>query len=90
MAKRFYEAADIAAHETGFHVTLDGRVLKTPGKKPLVCPSRDQAQQVADEWQAQVDEIKPETMPCTRLMNVACENDAITSPRTRCGVSQIL
>lgn len=73
MAKRFYKTVDIAAHDTGFHVTLDGRVLKTPGKKQLVCPSRVQAEQVAAEWEAQVEEIKPETMPCTRLMNVACE-----------------
>jgi chaperone required for assembly of F1-ATPase len=73
MAKRFYKTVDISTHKTGFHVTLDGRVLKTPGKNQLVCPSRSQAEQVAAEWQAQVDEIKPETMPCTRLMNVACE-----------------
>lgn len=73
MAKRFYETVDIVARKTGFNVTLDNRVLKTPGKQALVCSTQMQAEQVAAEWEAQVEEIKPETMPCTRLMNVACE-----------------
>jgi len=73
MAKRFYKKVEASLTEGGFHVKLDGRVLKTPGKKPLSCPTKNQATCVADEWEAQKDEIKPETMPCTRLMNVACE-----------------
>lgn len=73
MAKRFYDGVDIASCDEGYHITLDGRVLKTPGKKSLLCPTHAQAHNVAAEWKAQVDEIKPESMPCTRLMNVACE-----------------
>jgi chaperone required for assembly of F1-ATPase len=73
VAKRFYKKVAVSETANGFHVTLDGRVLKTPGKKPLLCIGEIQAQCVAEEWQAQIDEIRPETMPCTRLMNVACE-----------------
>lgn len=73
MAKRFYTNVDVQQNQDGFHVLLDGRVLKTPGKKPLLISTPSRAQFVADEWDAQTDEIDPQTMPCTRLMNVACE-----------------
>jgi len=73
MAKRFYK--DVSVHDTdrGFAVVLDGRVLKTPGKAALRFSNQTQADLVAAEWQAQWEEILPNTMPCTRLMNVACE-----------------
>ncbi|NNC36676.1 MAG: ATPase [Hyphomonadaceae bacterium] len=64
----------------GFQITLDGRVLKTQGKKQLLCRTEKQAQIVAAEWDAQIDEIKPEEMPCTRLMNVACEMTPANRP----------
>jgi len=91
MAKRFYKNVGTKEAGSGFHVTLDGRVLKTPGKQPLVCPTLKQALEVAAEWDAQVEDIKPETMPCTRLMNVACEMtptnrpDLIAEFRKYCG-----
>lgn len=78
MAKRFYKDVAVAAQEGGYVVTLDGRVLKTPGKQELAIDSKARAKLVAAEWQAQGDDISPETMPCTRLMNVACE---LTPPR---------
>ncbi len=78
MAKRFYTLATVEALGGGFAVTLDGRVLKTPGKVALQFASRNHAKLVAAEWQAQGEEILPNTMPCTRLMNVACEQ---TPPR---------
>ena len=80
MAKRFYNKVDIQKADSGFQITLDGRVLKTPGKKPLLCKTNKQAEHVASEWDAQIDEIKPETMPCTRLMNVACEMTPTNRP----------
>lgn len=73
MAKRFYKDVTIADEADGFVVQLDGHVLKTPGKKALVFFRKKQAESVADEWRAQGEEILPHTMPCTRLMNVACE-----------------
>lgn len=77
MAKRFYETTGVKAQEAeqgdGFVVTLDARILKTPGKQSLTFSEAFRAELVAAEWQAQQDEINPETMPCTRLMNVACE-----------------
>ena len=72
-AKRFYKTVSVAQDRDHFLIHLDGRVLKTPGKLPLVMDTRRRAQAVADEWDAQKDEIIPQAMPCTRLMNVACE-----------------
>jgi chaperone required for assembly of F1-ATPase len=72
-ARRFYKKVDVAAQDENFLIHLDGRVLKTPGKLSLVMDTRMRAQAVAGEWDAQKDEIIPQTMPCTRLMNVACE-----------------
>ncbi|MCF6220755.1 MAG: hypothetical protein L3J65_06555 [Robiginitomaculum sp.] len=73
MAKRFYMDVAIEARGDDFVVTLDGRVLKTPGKMALTFKHKNHAKLVAEEWQAQGAEIVPNTMPCTRMMNVACE-----------------
>ena len=73
MAKRFYEQVSVAEATEGYEVHLDGRVLKTPGKRVLILPERRHADCVAKEWDAQEDDIRPEIMPCTRLVNVAIE-----------------
>lgn len=73
MAKRFYKQVEVKPHDGGYAVLLDGRVLKTPGKQALTFESSFRAKLVAAEWQAQGEVILPDTMPCTRLMNVACE-----------------
>lgn len=72
-AKRFYKEVAVTAQADGYVVTLDGRVLKTPKKHPLMMKLERRAALVAAEWDAQIDEINPNLMPCTRLMNVACE-----------------
>lgn len=73
MSARFYKQAGIAEAKGGFIVTLDGWSLRTPAKAPLVAPKRALAQLAADEWNAQAEAIKPETMPITRLINVALD-----------------
>lgn len=71
-AKRFYKDVSIASKDGGWTVMLDERQLKTPGRKALIL-SQNHAGLLASEWQAQVEYIKPETMPVTRLLNVATE-----------------
>lgn len=75
-AKRFWTAVEVVEAEGGFRVMLDGRGVATPGKLPLVLPTRAMAQAVAAEWDAQEGEIKPLTMPCTRSANSAIERVA--------------
>lgn len=71
--KRFWKQAAAVAVEGGFSVQLDGRAVRTPGKLPLVLPTLDMAQACAAEWDAQVDMVKPATMPMTRYANSAVE-----------------
>jgi len=67
--KRFYETAGVAQNGDLFDVTLDGKPVRTPSRRPLTAPSRELAQAIADEWQAQEDVIDPAKMPLTRLAN---------------------
>ena len=79
LSKRFYKTVSVEAEGAGFVVKLDQYTLRTPGKKPLVFTRKDHAQYVADEWDAQVENVRPETMSCTRLYNVVVER----TPETR-------
>lgn len=72
-AKRFYKAATVEAVDGGFGVALDGRSVRTPAKAPLVLPTRALAELIAAEWDAQSGTIKPDTMPATRMANVAID-----------------
>ncbi|MEJ6390861.1 ATP12 family chaperone protein [Gymnodinialimonas ulvae] len=73
-AKRFWDAVDVVPSERGgYSVLLDGRVVSTPGKLPLVLPTRALAEAVAAEWRAQEGELQPLTMPNTRSANSAVE-----------------
>jgi chaperone required for assembly of F1-ATPase len=65
--KRFYKQAGTVPAAGGYAVTLNGRLVKTPGKRELVVPSDALAMAVAAEWDAQQEKIRPATMPLTRL-----------------------
>ncbi|ABD07042.1 ATP12 ATPase [Rhodopseudomonas palustris HaA2] len=69
LPKRFYTTAAISETPDGFAITLDGRPIKTPTRNALAAPSRDLAEAIAAEWQAQQELIDPITMPLTRLAN---------------------
>lgn len=72
-AKRFWTDVSVREAEGGFAVFLDARQVMTPGKLPLIVPTRAMAEAIAEEWQAQQDEIQPLTMPVTRAANSAIE-----------------
>ena len=73
MAKRFYEAVTLGEQDDGFVVKLDAHILKTPAKQPLVLPTQALAQLVAEEWQAQGDEIDTLSMLHMRLVSTALD-----------------
>lgn len=89
-AKRFWKEATVAEVDAedgvGFRVLLDGRGVNTPGKVPLVMPTRSMAMAVAAEWNAQDGEIAPLSMPHTRSANSAIER---VTPQLA-GVSEML
>jgi chaperone required for assembly of F1-ATPase len=66
--KRFYKLATAEqTGEGGAIVRLDGRVLKTPAKAEMRLPTLALAEAIAGEWQAQQDEIRPQSMPLMQL-----------------------
>jgi chaperone required for assembly of F1-ATPase len=67
--KRFYTRAGVVEEPNGFAITLDDRPVRTPSGRPLVAPSREIADAIAAEWEAQKEFIDPLTMPMTRFAN---------------------
>lgn len=71
--KKFYENATILVDDDGYLVALDGRTVKTPGKQKLLLPTKLLAETVAQEWNAQDEDIIPDSMPITQLSNTAID-----------------
>jgi len=75
LRRRFYETVTIAAGEfdqgeQAVHaVCLDGKSIRTPGRRVLAAPVAELARALADEWAAQREYIEPAKMPLTRLAN---------------------
>ncbi|MDW3224688.1 MAG: ATP12 family protein [Paracoccaceae bacterium] len=76
-AKRFWKSAAVVPGEHGFGIALDGRAVKTPAKRALLVPSRGFAQAIAAEWDAQIDQINPMSMPFTQTANAALDKVAV-------------
>jgi chaperone required for assembly of F1-ATPase len=63
-----------ALAQAGYQVMLGHVALKTPGKSPLVLPTRLLAIAVAAEWECQArGKLKPHTMPLTSLAATALD-----------------
>jgi chaperone required for assembly of F1-ATPase len=73
LPKRFYQRVDVADRDGGFALLLDGKPVRTPGKRTLLLPSRALADAIAEEWRAQKERIDPATMPLTKLANSAID-----------------
>jgi chaperone required for assembly of F1-ATPase len=80
--KRFYQKAQPVKRAAGYAIALDGKPIKTPGKRDLLVPSEALATAIAEEWNTQDTEVQTMTMPLTRLATttvdrVATQRDAI-------------
>ncbi len=79
---RFYTAVTIAAGESGqgeqaaHAICLDGKPIRTPGRRALAAPVAELARALADEWAAQGEYIDPAKMPLTRLANTIIDGVA--------------
>jgi chaperone required for assembly of F1-ATPase len=71
-----HSAAARQPRRQGYRLLLDGKSLRTPAKADFVVPTRELAEAIAGEWQAQEDEIDPARMPLTRLVNSAIDGVA--------------
>ncbi len=84
--KRFWQKAEVVAEGTQYAIVLDGRPVRTPSKRQLVVPTQAMANQIAAEWEAQVEKVDPTTMPWTRSANSALDK----VPDQRCEVEMHL
>jgi chaperone required for assembly of F1-ATPase len=71
--KRFYKQAEVG--ENG-NILLDGRPVKTPGRRDLAAPTAALAEAIVDEWNGQSEVIDPRAMPLTGLANAALDRIA--------------
>jgi chaperone required for assembly of F1-ATPase len=74
--KRVYKIVAVREAAGGWGVALDGRPLRTPAKQELAVPSEALAAAIAAEWDAQDPDIRPHTMPLTRLAATAIDRTA--------------
>ena len=74
--KRFYKIAAAEAVEGGHEIRLDGRPVKTPARAALRVAEPELAEAIAQEWNAQGEEIDPRSMPLTGLANAAIDRVA--------------
>jgi chaperone required for assembly of F1-ATPase len=71
--KRFYKLVTVAEVDDGHVVHLDGKPVRTPAKAPFVLNNRALMEAVAQEWDAQVEDIQPHAMPITQLASTAID-----------------
>ncbi|MEY4952125.1 MAG: hypothetical protein RL299_549 [Pseudomonadota bacterium] len=71
--KRFWKDVGVSEAEGGFSVTLDGRALKSQGKRAQVVPYRALAEALAAEWAAQGEEIDPAGFVLRDLADMAID-----------------
>ena len=71
--KRFWKNVHVVSSETGYFIKLDDKILKTPAKRQMMLPTEALAKKVASEWDEQVEEIDPTTMPFTKSANAVLD-----------------
>jgi chaperone required for assembly of F1-ATPase len=74
--KRLYNKAEPVPREDAYGIALDGRPVKTPGKRDLAVPTRALAAAIAEEWNTQQGEVRPATMPLMRLATTTLDRVA--------------
>lgn len=80
--KRFYKAVTVAAAEGGWQVQLDGRGIRTAGRRPQIVPARGVAEAMAEEWACQGEEIDAARFFCRDLADYAIDIVAPDPGRT--------
>ena len=71
--KRVWTSVFVQPEDAGFAVYLDKRGLMTPGRAPLLLPTKALAQGIAAEWEAVAEKVNPADMPLTRAANSAID-----------------
>jgi chaperone required for assembly of F1-ATPase len=82
--KRAYAEVRVVATEGGFAVALDDRPVKTPGRWPLLLPTRGLAEGIALEWREQGTTVRPDTIKLMQLAATVLDR----APTDRAAVEQ--
>ena len=77
--KRFYKTVSTKSVPEGFEILLDTKPVKTQSGQVLNAKNETLAQKVMLEWSEQADQIIPDTMPLTQILNT--EIDRVSSER---------
>lgn len=86
--KRFWAKASVGQADDGWSVTLDGKPIRTPERRPLVVPASALAEAIADEWNGVGDAVDPRSMPLTGLANAALDRVAADPPAFAAGLAR--
>ena len=76
LRRRFYRDAQVRQDSPGAAIMLDGRPIRTPGRRMLAAPAVALAEAIAAEWRRQGEFIDPAGMPLTRLANTIIDGVA--------------
>lgn len=71
--KRFYKRAEAGTAPGGYVIRLDGKPVKSVMQHNLIFTSKDLADAIAAEWEAQGAEIIPHSMPLMQLANTMAD-----------------
>ena len=81
--KKFYTLVSSKMTDEGLAIQLDGKSVKTQTGQVLAAPTQALADAIVQEWSDQGDDVKPETMPLTQILNTAIDRardrESITS-----------
>ena len=90
LKRRFYTEVALADGPDGFTITLDGRPVKTPARRPLAAPTRPLGEALVTEWDAQREQVDPAKMPLTRLANTIIDGVAAAVPQIEAEIEKYL
>lgn len=86
--KRFWTEVGIERTEAGHGIVLDGRPVRTPGRRPLQLPGAALADAVAAEWRAVEGFVRPDALPLTGIANAAIDIVAPDVPAFAAGLAR--
>lgn len=78
--KRFYKLVSISEEKGGYTVLLDGKPVRTPSKQLLLAPTKEMANALMQEWNAQETSIVPNTMPLTQILTTKIDRISVERP----------
>lgn len=74
--KRFYKTAEAGTAPGGYVIRLDGKPVKSVMQHSLIFASKELADAIAAEWQAQTGDIVPGSMPLMQLANTMTDKSS--------------